>query len=79
MITKPLSALRVGERARVVELLTADDMRRRLLELGLVDGTEVCCVQRSPARDPTAYQIRGALIALRRCDAARVLVREVAP
>lgn len=79
MNTKPLSALRVGERAQVVELLTADDMRRRLLELGLVNGTEVCCVQRSPAGDPTAYQIRGALIALRRCDAARVLVREATP
>jgi DtxR family Mn-dependent transcriptional regulator len=40
--------------------------RRRLLDLGLVRGTEVTAVIDSPTRNPTAYRIRGALIALRR-------------
>ena len=53
-------------------------MDRRLTDLGLVRGTRVTCVLRSPAGDPRAYLIRGALIALRRADADGVwLERQV--
>ena len=47
-------------------------MERRLTDLGLVRGTRVTCMARSPAGDPCAYLIRGALIALRRADAAGI-------
>ena len=40
--------------------------RRRLLDLGVVPGTTVDVVFESAAGDPVAYNIRGALIALRR-------------
>ena len=69
-----LTALREGERARVAALLTEGGMRRRMQDIGLIEGTEVECVQKSPAGDPVAYRIRGALIALRAEDSARVLV-----
>lgn len=49
--------------------------RRRLLDLGLVPGTEVIAEMRSPSGDPTAYRIRGALIALRRDQAERIWIR----
>lgn len=68
-----LGALREGERARVTELRAQDGMRRRLLDLGLTPGTQVECELKSPSGDPAAYRIRGALIALRRRDAALVL------
>ena len=55
-------------------LLTEGGMRRRMQDIGLIEGTEVECVQKSPAGDPVAYRIRGALIALRAEDSARVLV-----
>ena len=61
-------------RARVAALLTEGGMRRRMQDIGLIEGTEVECVQKSPAGDPVAYRIRGALIALRAEDSARVLV-----
>ena len=47
-------------------------MRRRLLELGLVPGTRAECLLRAPSGSPAAYLVRGAVIALRQCDAARV-------
>lgn len=40
--------------------------RRRLLDLGVVPGTRIVAEMPSPLGDPTAYRIRGALIALRR-------------
>ena len=56
-------------------------MARRLLDLGLVPGTRVACVARSPTGDPAAYRVRGAVIALRGGDAAgiQVTAEEVCP
>ena len=69
-----LANLQVGERARVALLLSSGSMRRRLQDIGLIEGTEVECVQKSPAGDPVAYRIRGALIALRSEDSSNILV-----
>ena len=69
-----LANLQVGERARVASLLSRGSMRRRLQDIGLIEGTEVDCVQKSPAGDPVAYRIRGALIALRSEDSSNILV-----
>ncbi len=67
--TVELSALREGESGYVTQVSAGPAMERRLADLGLVRGTRVTCVTRSPAGDPCAYLIRGALIALRRADA----------
>lgn len=69
-----LNRLSEGQRGRVVSLESQGSMRRRLQDIGLVEGTEVECVLKSPAGDPVAYQIRGALIALRAEDSRQVLV-----
>lgn len=73
-MSEGLNQVRPGERARVQTLETAGSMRRRLLDIGLVEGTEVECVGRSPGGDPAAYLIRGAVIAIRDTDAAGVRV-----
>ena len=67
-----LTNLKVGQRARVTALHSGGSMRRRLQDIGLIAGTEVECVQKSPAGDPVAYLIRGAVIALRGRDAGGV-------
>ncbi len=61
-----------GEEARVKALHIKGGMRRRLQDLGLVAGTRVVCLQRAASGDPSAYLIRGAVIALRKKDAALV-------
>ncbi len=72
---KKLSELCKGECARVCGLLTESTMRRRFLDIGLVVGTVVECVGKSPCGDPAAYRIRGAVIAIRSEDAKTVCVR----
>lgn len=49
-------------------------MRRRLLDIGLAENTVVECVGRSPSGDPAAYLIRGAVIAIRKCDGRLIRV-----
>ena len=69
-----LSALQPGECGRVRALRIFGPMRRRLRELGLVEGAGLCCLGRSPLGDPAAYSLYGAVLALRDADSAEITV-----
>ena len=77
VLMERLDALRTGERAFVEGIAPAvqGPERRRLLDLGIVPGTEITAEMRSAGGDPIAYRIRGALIALRKTQAAGIYVR----
>lgn len=75
--TKRLCDTEVGESAVVEQLRIHGSMRRRMLDIGLCCGTRVRCVGRSPMGDPSAYLIRGAVIAIRACDSRGVIVRGI--
>lgn len=68
-----LTDLKTGQKAVISELVVFDDMRRRLQDIGLIEGTWVECLGKSPLGDPAAYFIRGAVIALRSEDSGRVM------
>ncbi len=77
----PLSSVRVGDEAEVVGFSRRCRglERRRLLDLGLLPGTVVKARMASPAGDPVAYRVRGAVIALRRSQARQIKVRQSIP
>ena len=62
-----LSSLSVGE-SGTVSSLPDGFIKKRLEDVGLVSGTLVRCVGKSPHGDMRAYLIRGAVIAIRRRD-----------
>ncbi|MBC8569903.1 FeoA family protein [Zongyangia hominis] len=70
-----LSGITEGQTARVSGLLSTGSMRRRLQDIGLIEGTDITCLQKSPAGDPVAYLIRGAVIALRSEDSSQIVVQ----
>jgi DtxR family Mn-dependent transcriptional regulator len=72
-----LADIGAGESAVVVGIASAcqGPQRRRLLDLGVVPGTLVRGIMASAAGDPMAYDIRGALIGLRRQQAVWIRVR----
>ena len=70
-----LHQLCAGDRAIVLELNNRPAMRRRLRDLGLIEGTVVECVGKAPWGDPAAYLIRGAVVAIRAADSSNVRVR----
>ncbi len=70
----PLNFLPLGKKAKVKALTSDGTIRRRMLDLGLISGTEVEALQKSPSGDPVAYSIRGAVIALRSEEASKILV-----
>ena len=69
-----LNDMQIGEKVIVKQIQAEGSIRRRLLDIGLVEDTLVECVLKSPFGDPTAYFIRGALIAIRSEDSKSILV-----
>jgi DtxR family Mn-dependent transcriptional regulator len=71
---KPLSALKVEEKGVVLGISKAlrGQQRRRLMDLGVVPGSEIVVEMQSAGGDPSAYRIKGALIALRKKQADRI-------
>ncbi len=63
-----LCDMKVGDKAIVKKVQTNDSIKRRLLDIGLIEGTKIECLLKSPLNDPTAYLIRGAIIAIRKDD-----------
>lgn len=71
-----LSDLPAGRSADVAQMDAPGPMGRRLLDIGFTEGTRVQCLYAAPSGEPRAYLVRGAVIALRREDAARVRLLE---
>ncbi|TCL71629.1 ferrous iron transport protein A [Hydrogenispora ethanolica] len=72
-----LNRLPIGRTAEVVSVRTEGTTRNRLLDLGLVPSTIVEAIRKSPAGDPVAYRIRGAIIALRAEESRQITVRSI--
>jgi DtxR family Mn-dependent transcriptional regulator len=71
-----MASLEPGESGKVLHLARSCRglQRRRLMDLGIVPGTSVAAEMKSAAGDPTAYRVRGTLIALRADQARQVQI-----
>lgn len=54
----------------------ARPVRRRLLELGLVPGTQVTVVGVSPLGDPLELEVRGSRLSIRKKEALAIEVEQ---
>lgn len=71
-----LNQLKPDQSATVKSLEMTGSMKRRLLDLGLIPRTKVFCLGRSPMGDPSAYLIRGAVIAIRASDSQKIILED---
>jgi Fe2+ transport system protein FeoA len=69
-----LCELSPGESARVQKVQGKGAVRRRLLDMGLVPGTEIAVVKAAPLGDPVEYLVRGYRLLLRKSEAKLVAV-----
>ena len=73
----PLNMMPVGSFGKIKKLTSTGALRRRMLDLGLTVNTPVEALRKSPSGNPAAYQIRGAVIALRSEDAAQIWIEPI--
>ncbi len=73
----PLHELPTGSFGKVKKITAEGNSRRRMLDLGLIEDTTVESLLKSPAGDPIAYEIRGAVIALRSEEASKIFIESI--
>ena len=62
MKEKTLNELKIEEIGVVYRIMGEETIKRRLLDLGLIEGTNIKPVLVSPSGDPRAFEFRGSLI-----------------
>ena len=67
-----LSELQTGERGVVVRVAGHGAFRKRIIEMGFINGATVESVQNAPLNDPIKYRILNFEVSLRRSDAQKV-------
>lgn len=70
-----MADMNVGDRGKVVCQNSPENIKRRLQDIGIIEGADINCVLISPLKDPKAYLVRGAVVAIRADDALNITVR----
>lgn len=74
-----LSDLQKGQSARIVRVHGAGAFRKRILEMGFVQGQEVTMLGRAPLGDPYRFEVMGYCVTLRREELLLIDVEPIAP
>ena len=69
-----LNNLSIGTEAKIETLECTGSLRRRLLDLGFVPNTKIKPLFKSASGDPTAYEVRSSVIALREIDSKNIRI-----
>ena len=67
-----LDDLAVGGAGRISRLRCSRPVARRLMELGLLPGTEVAVTRVAPLGDPIELRVRDYALSIRRAEAAQI-------
>ena len=74
MPVKMLNELKRGEKGKLIKIGGGGSIRRRLLDMGLVSGSEVEMERVAPLGDPIEIKVKGYNLSLRKEEAASIQV-----
>jgi Fe2+ transport system protein FeoA len=72
-----LSEMKEGQTANIDTIGGKSALRRRILEMGILKGTQIYIEKYAPLKDPLELIIKGCHISLRVEEAARITVDNV--
>ncbi|MCL1858235.1 MAG: ferrous iron transport protein A [Oscillospiraceae bacterium] len=82
-----LSELKIGEKAKIINISDISGSKndksdksidkQRLSDLGIIEGTRIETLYKSPFGNPVAYFIRGTVFALRNETAEKITVEKI--
>ncbi len=73
-----LKDLQIGKSGQVISVGGEGALRRRLLDMGITPNTIVTVRKTAPMGDPLEIKLRGYILTLRKEDAERIIIQEVA-
>ncbi len=71
-----LNLLKPGEKGRIARISLGENTKGKLQDMGFMQGSLVECAYRSPFGDPTAYFVKGVLIAIRSEEAGKIYIEK---
>ena len=71
----PLNKIKLNNSVIIHSLDCKENIKRRLLDLGLCENTKITPLFKSFSGDPTAYDVRGTTIAIREDDSKNIWVK----
>lgn len=71
---KSLRDIQIDKEVIIESVDCEENIKRRILDLGIIKGTKIKSVFRSPLGDPIAYEVRGSLISLREEESCKIRV-----
>lgn len=72
-----LDKINLNEDYLIEDILLDEHIKQRIYDLGLIENTVIKALYKSPFNDPTAYLVRGAVIAIRDNEAKKIFVRRI--
>ena len=71
---RPLSEIEPGDKGKVVKVGGKGAVRRRILDMGVIVGSDIRVERVAPLGDPVAIKVKGYVLSLRKEEAANVFV-----
>ncbi|ADK14464.1 MULTISPECIES: FeoA family protein [Clostridium] len=72
-----LNEVKIKSRVKVVQILPESKVRKKIMDMGIVRGTEIVVAGKAPMGDPIELQVRGYSLSLRKNEAKDILVELV--
>lgn len=72
-----LNEIEVKTKVKVVGIVPESRVRRKIMDMGIVRGTEIYVAGKAPMGDPIELQLRGYSLSLRKNEAKDILVEFV--
>lgn len=69
--------LTIGQSGYIDKIIGNDNLSKRLLALGCIEGTEITLKNIAPFGDPILVNLRGFNLAIRKKDAINIFLKEV--
>lgn len=71
---RTLKDVKVGDTATVLRLHGEGAVKRRIMDMGITKGVDVCIRKVAPLGDPMEINVRGYELSLRKADAEKIEV-----
>jgi Fe2+ transport system protein FeoA len=74
MAVKKLGELKKGDKGKIVKISGSGNVHKRLMDMGLVSGSEIEMQRVAPLGDPIEIKVKGYNLSLRKEEASSITV-----
>ncbi len=70
----PLTHLKKGQNAKIIHVRGSGPIKRRMMDMGMVPGSEINLIRKAPFGDPIEFRVKGYSLSLRKEEAEKITV-----